>query len=247
MTDLFSLGHLNLKEISQRGNDTIGSAGVAVVGLGGTGSLAAQLFVRAGFGHVTVIDHDVVNPTNLQRQINYFHGSSHKWKAEETAALLSQIRNDVKVSAVRESLGSDNLSRVLSGHDIIFDGTDNMLARKLINEFSVAEGIPWVFTSAIGMNGQFKAVIPGKTSCLTCMTGNSIVDEGSCSALGVLNSIPSIVSALAYTKALRIILGEEEKGEIHFINAWNMAMEKVMVNRNSECRTCSHHDYEYLT
>ena len=246
MRDLISLGHLNLMEISEEGDAKIRASHIGIIGLGGTGGLAAQLFVRAGVKSLTIVDFDHVNETNLQRQINYTTGDVRQSKAKITENVLSRIRGDVTVISLGSELTAGNAKEILSGLDLIFDGTDNIRAREIINEYSVQHGIPWIFTSAIGTTGQFKTVIPGVTSCLRCFVTPDMLNGGSCSDLGILNSVPSIVSALAYTEGIRVLTGGNIDGALHFIDAWDLRHEKITIRRREDCEVCVQRKFTHI-
>lgn len=239
MFDLRYSREIVLKEISEEGYGKLHKSRVCVVGLGATGSPVAQLFARAGIGYLRIIDGDTVDLTNLHRQLLYDEHDVGKSKAESARSHLSRINSKCVVEEYDTFLDAGNIESLLKGCDIIIDGTDRMEPRRLINEYAVKHKIPWVFVSSIGTVAQVKAVIPGRTSCLECFTDPQENYPMSCEDTGVLASAPVIASSMAWTRAVRILLGKGDDGEMYYLDEWNGIFEKIRIGRNPSCRTCS--------
>ncbi len=227
-----------LKEISVEGYEILRKSKVSVVGLGATGSPVADLFVRAGIGKIQIIDGDTVDISNIHRQILYSEGDVSRKKVEAAAGRLHDINRDCEIQAVPEFLTPENTSRTLGRPSVVIDGTDNMETRRIINSYCVSNSIPWVFISSIGTVSQVKAIIPGKTSCLDCFIDRNAKYSMSCEDTGVLASAPLMASSLAWTMALKILLGNEVDGGLWHIDPWHLSMEQVHINRNPGCPTC---------
>ncbi len=228
-----------LREISVEGYEILSRSSVTVVGIGATGSPAADLFVRAGVGKIQIIDGDTVDVSNLHRQVLYSEADVNMRKVEAAEKRLREINSNCDIVAIPDFLTSVNISSVLGKPSIVIDGTDNMETRKLINRYCVENRIPWVFISSIGTVSQAKAIIPGKTSCLDCFIEQDVNYAMSCEETGVLASSPVMASSLAWTIAVRILLGQSVNGDLYHIDPWNLAMEHVHINRNPQCPTCS--------
>lgn len=239
MFDLRYSREIALKEISTEGHERIRGARVCIVGLGATGSPAADLFARAGAGFLKIIDGDRVDISNLHRQILYSEADVGAPKVEAASRRLSSINGSCEVSSVNDFVNSGNIGKILPDCDIIIDGTDNMDTRRLINRYCVENGKPWIFISSIGTVCQVKAVIPHVTSCLDCFVDPGSHYSMSCEETGVLASAPVMASSLAWTLAVRILLGKGVTGDLHYIDPWNGVNETIGININPECITCS--------
>ena len=228
-----------LKEISEDGFKKIRNSSVCIVGLGSTGSPCADLLVRSGIGSLRIIDGDTVDVTNLHRQIIFSEEDVGVKKVYAAEKRLTKINSDCKIFAIPDYLTEDNVSRLLSGTDLVVDGTDNMESRRIINRYCVTTGEPWIFISSIGTVAQVKAIVPGKTSCLDCFVAPSDNFAMSCEDTGVLASAPIIASSKAWTIAVKILTGKEVNGDLNFIDPWNEVDENIGINRNPECPVCS--------
>ncbi len=227
-----------LKELSVEGYERISGSHVCIVGIGATGSPVADLFARAGTKHLRIIDSDTVDVSNLHRQVLFAEKDVGEKKVEVARKRLTDVNSSCQVDARDVFLDEENASDLLSGCDIIIDGTDNMDARRVINRFCVRTGTPWVFAASIGTVGQVKAVVPGETACLDCFVDNDASYTMSCEETGVLASSPVMVSSMAWTLAVRILTGHKEAGELFYIDPWNQQWEKIQIKRNPACLTC---------
>ena len=227
-----------LKEISVEGYEILRKSWVSVVGLGATGSPVADLFVRAGIGKIQIIDGDTVDISNIHRQVLYSDADVSRKKVDAASDRLHAINRDCEIQAVAEFLTPENITRILGKPSVVIDGTDNMETRRIINSYCVSNCIPWVFISSIGTVSQAKAIIPGKTSCLDCFIDRNAKYSMSCEETGVLASAPIMASSLAWTMAMKILMGKDVDGGLWHIDPWDLLMEQVHINRNPECPTC---------
>ncbi|MFQ5749158.1 MAG: ThiF family adenylyltransferase, partial [Planctomycetota bacterium] len=158
-----------LSQIGAAGQERLGSATVAVIGLGALGSVASDLLVRAGVGGLTLIDRDVVDWSNLGRQILFDEEDARRSrpKAEAAALRLRRINAETALRVEPADLAPGNLVRLLQGAGLLLDGTDNFETRYLLNDFAVREGMPYVYAGAVGTYGMVGAVVPGGP-CLRC-------------------------------------------------------------------------------
>ena len=232
------LGTLALPQISLSGQKKISAGSVAIVGLGGTGGIAAELFARAGVAELALIDDDTVSLTNIQRQVEYVEADIDKRKAETLKKRISAINHNVKVEAISERITLENVS-VIGKPSMIFDGTDNFSARSAINKYSVKKGIPWIMTAANETFGTIKAILPHETSCTACLgypdSGN---EEIGCAQAGILPSTPVAIGTLAFSLGLKILMGEKVHGDIVYIDTWNYTMERIRTLINPKCTVC---------
>ena len=153
---------------------------------------------------------------------------------------------DVDIEAREITLDASNAEDVVKSADLVFDGTDNFTTRLILNDACVKHQKPWVYTSAIETYGEVKAVIPGVTSCLACYMAMPDQRQPACSDVGVFPSVPSLVSSFGFTRAMRILLGHEEKGNLYFFDPWKGETHTLTIKRSSNCRVCSGKNFEFL-
>lgn len=220
---------------------------VTVVGVGGTGSIAADLFVRAGVRKLIIVDRDLVSISNLHRQILYDSDDVGDYKVEAAKNKLSRINPDVDVETHKVTFDSSNAEKLVSESDIVFDGTDNFTTRLIINDACVKLGKPWIYTSAIETYGEVKAIIPGKTSCLSCYVAMPEHRQPVCSEVGVFPSVPSMVSSFGFASAVRLITGKEVTGDLYFFDPWKGDSQRLSIKRNPGCKSCGKREFEYLS
>ena len=232
------LGTLALPQISLSGQKRISSGTVVVVGLGGTGGIAAELFARAGVSGLVLIDNDTISLTNIQRQVEYVEADIGKGKAETLKKRISAINHNVNVEAISERITGENTS-IIGNPSMIFDGTDNFSARSAINGYAVKNGIPWIMTAANETFGTVKAIVPHETSCTACLGYPDSGNEGlGCAQAGILPSAPVTIGTLAFSLGLKILMGERVDGDIVYIDTWNYSIERIRTQINPKCRVC---------
>ncbi len=227
-----------LKEISVEGYEALRRSKVSVVGLGSTGCVSADLFVRSGVGRISLVDGDRVDQTNLHRQILYEEADIGKNKSESAMEHLRKINSDIEIEGFSKNLDADNVHDILTGSDLVMDGTDNMRSRNIINRYCVENGIPWIFVSSIGTVAEVKAIVPGRTSCLSCFMNETDELDMSCEQLGVLASAPMIASSIAWSIGLKVLEGKEVSGDLVFIDAWNLDVREIHISKNPKCSVC---------
>ncbi len=232
------LSQMAVKEIFPSGQKIIESSSVVVVGMGGTGSAIAEVMVRMGIKKITIVDYDTIENSNLNRQAMYRESDIGLKKVDVAKAELLKINNYVSVESVDQKLISSNAEGILSKADIIMDGTDNYDARHVLNVASVNLNIPWIFSAVEGTYGYVKAILPGKTSCLSCF-GYPDKGEGiSCTVQGVLPSAVRAISSLACSIALKVLMDKETYGDLIYLDVWKPLLEVMQIPRNKECRVC---------
>jgi adenylyltransferase/sulfurtransferase len=240
-----------LPQIGAAGQASLQKATVAIVGCGGLGSAAGEILARAGVGKLILIDRDVVELNNLQRQLLYTEADAQAAipKAEAMKKHLAEINQLVQVSAHVLDLNYRNAIGLLQDADVIVDGTDNYLARLLLNDVALTADIPWVYGGAIGVTGMVMPVIPGKTPCFRCLLPD-MPEAGqvdSCDLVGVLGSVTVGVAALQASTAIRLLLeGRELPGTLLEIDVWNGAFRQLDIPRDPDCPACVHGQRQFL-
>jgi len=241
-----------LPEIGSDGQRRLGESRAVIVGLGALGSSVANTLVRAGIGHVVLIDRDLVELHNLQRQILYSEEDLDRPKAVAAAEILHRINSSVEVEARTNDLNVSNAEKLLTGADIILDGTDNLQTRFIINDVCVKHQIPWVYAGAVGTSGMVMPIVPGRTPCFRCLVP-SLPGPGmmqTCDVAGVLNTIPSLIASLECTLAFQILTGRFEAGDgtaylVH-VDAWRQTFDRMEVSRRADCPCCGKGQMDFL-
>ena len=199
--------------IGEEGQKKLAQARVAIVGCGATGTSVSSLLVRAGVGHVLIIDRDFVEPSNLQRQSLFDEADAAESlpKAVAGARKLASFNSDVQVQGEVADLTTENIERLLGSADLVLDATDNFETRYLINDFAVKNSKPWIYAAAVAAYGVTMNIIPGETACLACVF--PAPPEGpveTCDTAGILNSAVNLVGSIQATEALKFFVGARE-------------------------------------
>ncbi len=239
--------------IGPEGQRRLFASRATIVGCGAIGAAAANLLVRAGVGSTKIIDRDFVEPTNLQRQTLFDESDAGNALPKAIAAehKLLSINSSVEVKGVVADLSPHNAGELLSGCDLILDGTDNFETRFLINDFAVKSGRPWIYAAGVASYGLTMTIRPGLTACLACLleSGNSSHSlEETCDTIGVLGPIVNLVASWQVAEALKILAGHSEAlhGRLLSCDVWSGRMQSIRLARNPECRACAKHEYAYL-
>ncbi len=195
--------------IGRDGQRRLGQSSALVVGIGALGSHIAETLVRAGVGRVVVVDRDVVERSNLQRQTLFTEGDAREGRPKASAAAerLVEVNRDVVVEAITEDFSVDTFDRLDHRPDLILDGTDNFPTRMRINDLAIRDGIPWIYGAAIGSTGRAMAIVAGTTPCLRCLMPEAppTGEIGTCETDGILASTIAHVAAFQTTEALRML------------------------------------------
>jgi len=195
------------------------------VGVGAVGTVAAELAVRAGFGRLTLIDRDVVEETNLQRQILFDEDDARAGapKAEAAARRLSRVDARARITARVVDLTHRNVDEVLGGHTMLLDGCDNFETRLLVSDYGKKNGVPTIYAAAVGSDGLVSVSMPSaQWPCLRCYLGAlpAAGTSPTCDTEGIVPSLPAVVAALAVGEALRIAVGNRPSRGVLSFSVW---------------------------
>ncbi|MBW2964372.1 HesA/MoeB/ThiF family protein [Candidatus Woesearchaeota archaeon] len=222
--------------IGPEGQKRLSESSVAIVGCGALGSVSAELLARAGIGRMTLVDHDVVDITNLQRQALYTESDLKMPKASCLAGRLKALNSAIEISAKDVNLNFENISALLSGHDLVLDCTDNLDTRFLLNEFCVRNRIQWVHSASVQEKGVVIPFTPGGP-CFRCVFPKATA-EGSCEELGILNTASHGTAAAQVTEVLKLLLGRvPTEGMLRF-DFLNHTAETISIRKNPDCPVC---------
>jgi sulfur-carrier protein adenylyltransferase/sulfurtransferase len=238
--------HLLIPEVGEEGQQRLLDARVLLIGAGGLGSPASLYLAAAGVGTLGIVDADVVDESNLQRQIVHSTDRLGEAKVESAKRTLEALNPDVKVVAYQERLTSENVDRILAdGWDVIVDGADNFPTRYLVNDASVWSGIPVVHGSIFRFEGQVTLFQPGVGPCYRCLFPQPPPPElaPSCAEGGVLGVLPGIIGSIQANEALKLILdrGDSLAGRLLLFDALGTTLDEVTVRRNPDCPVCGDH------
>ena len=239
--------------IGPEGQRRLLASRVAIVGCGAIGAAAANLLGRAGVGYLRIIDRDFVEPSNLQRQTLFDESDALLALPKAVAAerKLRSINSTVAVEGLVADLSPKNADELLSGVQLLLDGTDNFETRFLINDFAVMSNLPWIYAAGVASYGLTMTIRPGLTACLACLleSGDSPPGlEETCDTIGVLGPIVNLIASLQAAEALKLLAGRTEAlhGRLISCDVWTGHMQSIRVARNPTCRACAKRDFTYL-
>ncbi|UYV11271.1 MAG: ThiF family adenylyltransferase [Phycisphaera sp.] len=247
-----------LPEIGDAGQVRLAGCSVLIVGCGALGCAQADLLVRAGVGHIRIVDRDVVEPTNLQRQTLYAEADVGNAKAIAAAARLRAINSTITIEPVTADVTSENAERLAEECDAILDGTDNFETRFLLNDVSVKLGVPYVYGGVIASRGMAATFVPGNgdhsTPCLRCVLPEP-PPSGSvptCDTAGVLGPSVAIVAAQQAADAMKVLLGRLDllSGTMLDFDLFKSTRRRLrlvdLAGDRSACRCCGRGLFDYL-
>src|SRR6266513_3620835 len=235
--------HILLPEVGEEGQQKLLAAKVLLLGAGGLGSPAALYLAAAGVGTLGIVDMDVVDASNLQRQIIHSSERIGVPKVDSAEQTITALNPDVKVEKYNLRLGPENIMEILPGYDVVVDGLDNFPTRYLLNDASVRLGIPVVSAAILGFEGQLSVFKPYDGPCYRCLYPVPPPAElaPSCGANGVLGVLPGTMGLLQATEVVKLILGEGEPliGRLLMYDALAASFMEVRVRRDPNCPICS--------
>lgn len=210
---------------------------VVVAGLGGLGSPAALYLVAAGVGHLTILDAQRVELSNLNRQVLHWQADVGRSKAKSAAEKLSALNPDAKIHSRVERLTSKNIGELLKDTDVVLDGMDNYPARYLINEACVRSRTPFVHGAVEGFIGQLSTILPGEGPCLKCIIPKEPPKKP---VFPVFGATPGVIGCLEAMEAIKLItgVGEPLVGRMVIFNGKDMKFDEMVVKRNPKCTVC---------
>jgi sulfur-carrier protein adenylyltransferase/sulfurtransferase len=234
--------HLLLPEVGEAGQQKLLDAKVLLLGAGGLGSPAALYLAAAGVGTLGIVDMDVVDASNLQRQVLHNMDRVGDRKVDSAKKTLTALNPDVTVATYDVRLGADNILDVIDGYDVIVDGTDNFPTRYLVNDASLLKRIPVVHGSIFRFDGQATVFAPYQGPCYRCMVAEPPPPElaPSCAEAGVLGVLPGIVGSIQAMETVKLLLGLGDPliGRLLAYDALEMSFRTFKVQRDPQCPAC---------
>jgi adenylyltransferase/sulfurtransferase len=240
--------------IGEEGQRRIGAFSIAFVGLGAVGAAAAEEAARAGFGRLTLIDRDVVEPSNLARQLLYDAEDAARVapKADAAAARLAEIDPSIDLRPVVADLDPGNAREILAGHDLVFDGSDNFETRLLVSDAARSLGLPHLYAACVGAEGRVALFVPAETPCLRCWL-EALPPAGSgptCDTVGVVPTLPPLVASIGMTEAVRLASGAARSRGMLVLDVWEEGFRARRLfedaRPSASCPACARGSYPAL-
>lgn len=228
-----------IRLFGRAGQSRLQKASVAIVGVGGLGTVAASYLVRAGIGRLDLVDRDVVEKSNLNRQLLFDETDVNRPKATAAAEKLGRMNPSVSIKPV-----VDEFPCKVDVPDVIVDCSDNMECRLAVNHFAVRTGIPLVYGAASGWTGAISTIIPGVTACLNCLTINfteRMKTDGCDSSNGVSGPLLGVIGSMQASEALKCILGDTKSlvlGKILYFDSRKNVFDEAKMKRMANCPAC---------
>jgi molybdopterin-synthase adenylyltransferase len=238
--------------IGVEGQGKVGSARIAIVGCGATGSALASLLARSGVGTIRIIDRDYVEASNLQRQTLFDEADASESlpKAIAAARKIAAFNSQIMVEPHVADLTPANIDSLLAGAGLVLDGTDNFETRYLINDYAVKNSVPWIYSGAVGSYGVTMNIRPGQTACLGCIfpeiPGGALE---TCDTAGILNSAVNWAASVAATEALKFLVGADAqlRRTLLSFDLWRNEHSEISAAKpRRDCRTCGQRDFTHL-
>lgn len=241
--------------VGEAGQRRLLASHVTLCGCGALGTVLANALVRAGVGHLRLIDRDFIETNNLQRQVLFDEHdvAENLPKAEAAARKLGAINSGVHVEPVVTDIDRTNILSLVEDADLVLDGTDNFEIRYLINDAAVKLGKPWVYGGCIGSHGQTMTILPGETPCLRCVfeAAPAPGETGTCETAGVLSPIVNIVASFQAAEAIKLLTGQKDKvnRELIYIDVWDNVQRRIKIAPllgKVDCPCCQRRRFEWL-
>jgi molybdopterin/thiamine biosynthesis adenylyltransferase/rhodanese-related sulfurtransferase len=235
--------HLLIPEVGSEGQARLLGSKALLIGAGGLGSPAALYLAAAGVGTIGIVDFDIVDVSNLQRQIVHTTDRVGERKVESARKSINALNPEVKVVAHEEMLVAENVERIIAGYDVILDGTDTFETRYILNDAAVAANIPVVHASVFRFEGQLTTFVPYEGPCYRCLYPTPPPPElaPGCSVAGVLGVVPGILGMLQANEALKVLLGigNTLAGRLLLFDALETEFTELKLRRDPNCPVCS--------
>ncbi len=226
-----------LKILNKKKQSVLARQTVSIIGLGALGTRVSELLARAGVKSFILVDRDVVDITNLQRQTLYTEIDINTYKAEASTNHLLEIDSSLKIKTLIMGLNKKNISLILS--NLIIDCTDNQQTKLLLNKFAVENKIPLIYGTVLQVKGYVFNILPDKNSpCLSCFMKKPTEFLGSCDIHGILNTACSLIATIQANEAIKILTKQKPETALISADIWNNTIEKIKVKKNKNCKIC---------
>lgn len=244
--------------IGEAGQARLLSASAVLVGCGALGTATANLLVRAGLGNLRIVDRDFVETSNLQRQTLFDEADAREALPKAVAAerRLRAINSGTKIEGITSDVTPKNAVELLSGFELILDGTDNFETRLLLNDAAISLGVPWLYAAVVASYGVTTTVRPGETACLACLLesddpegrGGLPGGDATCDTVGVLPSAVGMIASIQSAEAMKLLTGNIDAliGRLVSCDVWTGKFQSIGIAKNPGCRACARREFVYL-
>jgi len=234
-----------LKEIGKKRQGMLEKASVAIIGIGAIGSVTASLLARAGIGKIVLIDRDIVEEHNVQRQMLFTEEDRVKPKAAQAMAYLQKVNKTIHIEADTRELNAETI-HTLKNYDLMLDCTDNMETRFLINDFCTKYRKQWIHASAIATKARCVVITP-ETPCFRCIFKPA--KPGSletCDTTGVLNTITTAIASIQCTEAIKVLTEQQYIKELLLYDIWKQDLTTIRTKKKKDCLCCAKKEFTFL-
>jgi len=225
-----------IPRFGEEGQEKLKRARIVIAGSGGLGSPAAIYLAAAGIGAIRIIDHDVVEQSNLNRQVLHWDKDIGRKKVDSACEKLTGMNHALKVEAISETISEQNVVSLLMGFDVIIDAMDNLLTRFLLNQTAIKLKIPFIHGAVYGLEGRAMTILPGASACLRCLYRGIPPKE----KFPVLGTTPAIIGCIQATEAIKLIVGIGRllTNRLLIYDGTNMKFTELAVKRFENCEHC---------
>lgn len=227
-----------IKGFGESGQKKLMDSTIFIAGAGGLGSPVAIYLAAAGIGHLVLVDMDVVDLSNLNRQILHWDENVDQYKVKSAESKLHAFNPSIKITPLQVKIDDENVLELTKDADLIIDAMDNYPTRYLLNQAAISHNIPLIHASVWGLEGRITSIIPGKTPCLQCLVPEAPPRD----VFPVLGATPGVIGTLQVTEAIKLLTGVGKPliNRMVLYDGEYMEFHEMAVHRNPACPACSH-------
>lgn len=226
---------LIIPDFGEEGQRKLKDSHVVIVGMGGLGCASATYLTAAGVGHITIVDFDTVELSDLNRQILYWEDEIGERKVAVAQRKLSKLNPAVEITPIFAKIMEENVLSITDGAQVVVDGLDNSATRLVVNSACIKQKIPYIYGGVSRLRGMITTIIPGQTPCLACLSPEGV------GGLGVLGITPALIANLQALEAIKLLIGHSPSlaGKLLLFNGDDMKFQVHEIRRNESCSVCS--------
>lgn len=226
---------LKIPDFGEEGQKKLKGSHIIIAGVGGLGCASATYLTAAGVGHITIVDFDTVELSNLNRQILYWEDEIGERKVAVAQRKLSKLNPAVEITPIFAKIMEENVLSLIDGAQVVVDGLDNSVTRLVVNSACIKQKIPYIYGGVSRLRGMITTIIPGQTPCLACLS-----PEGA-GGLGVLGITPALIANLQALETIKLLTGHSPSlaGKLLLFNGDDMKFQVREIRRNESCPVCS--------